>query len=663
MKNKRERVKLSDIVYNENADIGLIKRSLSYAVKKSEIKVIGTIFVLVLYLLSVLLLKLDVTLSGFKLTPEIFTVCSVLLQGISLFFGYSIISHGLSSIFKLKPDENTVFLLAFFSAFANSVLTLITKSYPSDNTKPFMGIGAILLFELLINKKNLYIVKRVKQNFKFEISEKEKYLVKLSESSSKGNSTVINEKLQHNYSFFDLILDKSFWEKTVQKLSFFAVILSVAVSTFSAIKSRNFLFWPSDMYTALMLCFPISFFFSLSFKLFYFSKKALKKGIMLLGRNNVTATSLINSITFDSEDLYPSENVILKEIKTFRGQRVDEAILYAATLSSAKEGPLNTVFNKVILGQKKMLTKVSEVTYEEDKGLIGWVNGKRVMIGNRDLLKSHGVDPSSRDYEDKYHKDNEGITYICVGYDLVAMFVLEYNPNGRLLNSLKSAGKNNIKIFIRTYDSNINRERISKDFAVSLGDLSIAPLEDSLSEKNNINNTKDIVFINKTLYLERYEYKYLPYIFMIRDGKTINDGISFIYQNNHLFTYDEVINKVGIDEINNTLKIANMCNIEFENKLYMPKYDTSNSKEFLINLANKGLSKRLNGNVSSLYKERLNHELDVIIKMHFEDYFLVVYDYIKFAKQNNILVGPGRGSAAGSLVCYSLGITDVDPFK
>ena len=498
MKNKRERVKLSDIVYNENADIGLIKRSLSYAVKKSEIKVIGTIFVLVLYLLLVLLLKFDVTLSGFKLTPEIFTVCSILLQGISLLFGYSIISQGLSSIFKLKPDENTVFLLAFFSAFANSVLTLITKSYPSDNTKPFMGMGAILLFELLINKKNLYMAKRAKQNFKFEISEKEKYLVKLSESSSNGNSAVINEKVQHNYSFFDLILDQSFWEKTVQKLSFFAIILSIAVGTFSTIKSRNFLFWPSNMYTALMLCFPISFFFSLSFKLFYFSKKALKKGIMLLGRNNVNATSLINSITFDSEDLYPSENVILKEIKTFRGQRVDEAILYAATLSSAKEGPLNTVFNKVILGQKKMLTKVSEVTYEEDKGLIGWVNGKRVMIGNRDLLKSHGVDPPSRDYEDKYHKDNEGITYICVGYDLVAMFVLEYNPNRRLLNVLKSAGKNSIKIFIRTYDSNINRERISKDFAVSLEDLSIVPLEDSLGEKNIKAQTECFECMNKS---------------------------------------------------------------------------------------------------------------------------------------------------------------------
>ena len=114
------------------------------------------------------------------------------------------------------------------------------------------------------------------------------------------------------------------------------------------------------------------------------------------------------------------------------------------------------------------------------------------------MLKSHGVDPPSRDYEDKYHKDNEGITYICVGYDLVAMFVLEYNPNRRLLNSLKSAGKNNIKIFIRTYDSNINMERISKDFAVSLEDLSIAPLEDSLGEKNIRTQTECFECMNKS---------------------------------------------------------------------------------------------------------------------------------------------------------------------
>jgi len=177
------------------------------------------------------------------------------------------------------------------------------------------------------------------------------------------------------------------------------------------------------------------------------------------------------------------------------------------------------------------------------------------------------------------------------------------------------------------------------------------------------NITDKLIFANRTLYLEKYEYKYLPYIFMIRDGKTISDGLEFKYQNNHLYTYDEVCNLVSIDTINNTIKVSEICNLEFTKNLYMPKYNVENSKEYLINLSRKGLAKRLNNNIPENYIKRLKYELDIIVNMHFEDYFLVVYDYIKFAKQNGILVGPGRGSAAGSLVSFCLGITEVDPIK
>ncbi len=187
-----------------------------------------------------------------------------------------------------------------------------------------------------------------------------------------------------------------------------------------------------------------------------------------------------------------------------------------------------------------------------------------------------------------------------------------------------------------------------------------------VSNKNDENDarrvTNNIVFVNKTLYLEKYLYKYLPYLFMIRDGKTISSGTSFIYQDNYLFSMDEVIDRVSSVSIENSVKISNMCNLIISHELYMPKYDVSNSKEFLVKLANKGLSKRI-GVLSSVYQDRLNYELSVIINMHFEDYFLVVYDYIKYAKKSGILVGPGRGSCAGSLVSYSLGITDVDPIK
>ena len=115
-----------------------------------------------------------------------------------------------------------------------------------------------------------------------------------------------------------------------------------------------------------------------------------------------------------------------------------------------------------------------------------------------------------------------------------------------------------------------------------------------------------------------------------------------------------------------TLHFADLCNVVIKKgNRYIPKYDETitNSANFLIALAKKGLQKRLNNQVSASYVKRLKYELDVIQKMGFVDYFLIVYDYVKYAKQHGILVGVGRGSAVGSLVSYSLGITDVNPLQ
>ena len=117
---------------------------------------------------------------------------------------------------------------------------------------------------------------------------------------------------------------------------------------------------------------------------------------------------------------------------------------------------------------------------------------------------------------------------------------------------------------------------------------------------------------------------------------------------------------------NTTKSFSELINLEIpKDGKYIPHYDKNieNSYEYLCNLCKKGLSRRLNNHVTEQYSSRLKMELDVINNMGFVDYFLIVYDYVKYAKKNNILVGPGRGSAAGSLVSYCLGITNVDPIE
>ena len=156
------------------------------------------------------------------------------------------------------------------------------------------------------------------------------------------------------------------------------------------------------------------------------------------------------------------------------------------------------------------------------------------------------------------------------------------------------------------------------------------------------------------------------------DGELIN-LLKAINDNTTLKEIDrEDYNKNSFEEYENlevtddkTEEFINLCNVIIHSgERFIPVYDKEkDSSKYLRALAHKGLLKRLNDKVSEEYSKRLEYELNVIDSMGFSDYFLIVYDYVKYAKKNNILVGVGRGSAVGSLVSYSLGITEVDPLK
>ena len=187
----------------------------------------------------------------------------------------------------------------------------------------------------------------------------------------------------------------------------------------------------------------------------------------------------------------------------------------------------------------------------------------------------------------------------------------------------------------------------------------------TLEESKIIDNDKRKVFINDVSYIDKEDYKYLDYLYMIRDDKRLGEIELGTLIGKHLLNKNEFDSVVDNDTLQNMKYISDKCTVTLEyQKGLLPIYDKDiDSYKYLTNLCNKGLNKRLNGNITKDYSDRLKYELDIIKKMGFCDYFLVVWDYVKFAKFNNILVGPGRGSAAGSLVSYSIGITDVDPIK
>lgn len=182
-------------------------------------------------------------------------------------------------------------------------------------------------------------------------------------------------------------------------------------------------------------------------------------------------------------------------------------------------------------------------------------------------------------------------------------------------------------------------------------------------ERELLLQTKDIVFFSLSLYLNKEDSDYLSYLYKIRDGKTVSDEVGYDILN-HELEIPNLLERTDNIGLLNTMRISDACNLEFPKpELLLPIYECDNASKYLFELAKVGLNRRLNGEVNDTYRNRLSYELKIIDEMGFSNYFLVVYDFIKYAKQHDILVGPGRGSAAGSLVSYCLGITEIDPLK
>ena len=179
-----------------------------------------------------------------------------------------------------------------------------------------------------------------------------------------------------------------------------------------------------------------------------------------------------------------------------------------------------------------------------------------------------------------------------------------------------------------------------------------------------LNNEIKYLPIHQTLFLKKEDLE--SYVVLKKINKENVESSNYI--DNYLKTIDELKLEFNDEDVFKYVEeVVNSIDIKVE-KITNPliKYPSGkdiSSIDYLRELCYLGIQKRLSGNELKGYKKRLDYELDVIKKMGYEDYFLIVFDFIRYAKKNNILVGPGRGSAAGSLVAYSIGITDIDPIK
>ena len=181
---------------------------------------------------------------------------------------------------------------------------------------------------------------------------------------------------------------------------------------------------------------------------------------------------------------------------------------------------------------------------------------------------------------------------------------------------------------------------------------------------------------NDAHYINRSDSKVQRVLLAIQTNTTLDEPNPIAFPNDEFYmkSTEEMYELFrGHEEAcDNTVKIAEMCSLEFEfGKIKLPRYDIAESLKgkfsdnisYFRYLCEKGLSERYGNSSDKTASERLEYEISVIIKMGYTDYFLIVWDFVNYAKSHGIPVGPGRGSGAGSIAAYCIGITDIDPLK
>ena len=209
-----------------------------------------------------------------------------------------------------------------------------------------------------------------------------------------------------------------------------------------------------------------------------------------------------------------------------------------------------------------------------------------------------------------------------------------------------------------------------EDFYIELQDHGlkeekrVSPMLIELAKKLDIG----LLATNDTHYIWKEDARAQDVLMCLQMGRTLKEGGLFETDEFYIKSTEEMqaLFSYVPEALTNSQKIADKCNVEIElGKILLPRYDVPEgytNEAYLEFLARKGMAERYGAQYSA-YEERLSYELSTINSMGFTDYFLIVWDYVDFAHRNKIMVGPGRGSAAGSIVAYALRITEIDPIK
>ncbi len=455
--------------FTQYEDARAVQLELQYRVRTATVGVVLSgvleLVILLITLMTMLLGRSPISEIGY-LSVQLFAFILMCL------LNYAAIGRGLSGLFSLRANADTLPSLTLLVGAAGAALHFINLTAPLPMWTPLAGLPMVLnAIGLLVQAR------RVRSNFAFVSYNGDKYAAALIDEPKTlheiGQRVVIEGDARIAYfkrtDFLSDYLQNSytehigdFWSRWMAPLF---VVLPLAVSVIVSLCGVTDGLWEWLQVFAFSLSLaavPVS--LSVQTTLSQCCRYMLRRGGFMVGWKAVDTFGAPDAVTVNVEDLYPDESMLLHGIKTFAGMHIDDAILDAASLAIRSGGPLSQIFRRIIQNKMELLKEVENLVYEQGMGLSGWVDGRRVLVGNRNLLANHGVDVPSSDYEARYAKDGRRLVYLSTAGELSAMFVVSYLPDEEIKVALQDLCRAKVTVLVRSCDPNVTAADLCRSF-------------------------------------------------------------------------------------------------------------------------------------------------------------------------------------------------------
>lgn len=403
---------------------------------------------------------------------------------LAAFSAYPVISCGLSKLFSMKADCDSLSAVAMVTGIANCVIMFANSNLIKGSIVHIYLTTAIL--SLLFNTiGKLLIVTRTKRSFGFVSGSGDKYaLLKVGDEETAQNFTrgtlrdfpslVAMKKTEMLRDFLKISYAPDSTDNFCRVFTPIILAAGVIVGVVAGFVAKGE-YGSAGAYVGfsvftgcVAICSAVSLMLVVNLPMEKASKKNSELQGALLGYDAVEEFADTNSVLIDAAQLFPQGSVTLSAIKVFSDTRIDEAIVEAASLTNQSGSILKNMFYDIIAGKTELLDPVESYIFEDSMGLCGWINNKRVLLGSRELMINHSIEevPSAAK-EQEYTRGGRSAVYLSISGELSAMFIVEISPSLEVKRALTELSKQGVYTVIKTVDSLISINLISELYGVS----------------------------------------------------------------------------------------------------------------------------------------------------------------------------------------------------